>query len=39
MGTSLMSVLIKIKKEERLTSPKHNREMLKQKMMKAEDRL
>jgi hypothetical protein len=38
MGTSLMSVQIKRKKEEKLTSPKHRGEMLRQKMLKVEDR-
>jgi hypothetical protein len=36
MDTSLISVLIKIKKEERLTSSKHRGGMLRQKMLKVE---
>jgi hypothetical protein len=38
MGTILTSVQIKIKKVEKLTSPKRRGGMLRQKMLKAEDR-
>jgi hypothetical protein len=37
MGTSLMSVLIKRKRVEKLTSLKHRGETLRQKMLKVED--
>jgi hypothetical protein len=36
MDTNLMNVQIKIKRVERLTSPKHKGEMLRKKMLKAE---
>jgi hypothetical protein len=38
MGTSLMSVQIKRREVEKLTSPKHRDGMLRQKMLKVEDR-
>ena len=38
MGTSLMSVQTKRRKVVKLTSPKHRGEMLRQKMLKVEDR-
>jgi hypothetical protein len=37
MDTNLMNVQIKRKRAERLTSPKHIGEMLRQKMLKVED--